>query len=150
MTPERLQACLETIRWAPTTLAQCLEVDHGLVESWTSGSVAIPMKVASWVEALCFTHEASDLMRPTVKGHDRQDASSPARLEHIPAYSYSLLRRINEGPVPLRSLFGTDDEGAVFFLVSRGLAERLDDQLQITATGALLGEIAAPQPGVLA
>ncbi|CDP51103.1 hypothetical protein [Devosia sp. DBB001] len=43
----------------------------------------------------------------------------------------------------LRSLFGTDDEAAVFFLVSRGLAERDGDQLIITPVGKKMGEIPA-------
>jgi hypothetical protein len=147
MTPERLGACLKTIRWAPTTLAQSLEVDNGVVDRWLSGSVSIPMKVASWVEALCFTHEASDLMRPSVSGRAGHAKPADARSEHIPAYSYGLLRQINQGPVALRSLFGTDDEAAVVFLVSRGLAERDGDQLKITAAGSALGAITAPPVG---
>ena len=38
------------------------------------------------------------------------------RREFIPVYAYNLLRNLNTGPVLLRSLFGSDDEGAVFFL----------------------------------
>lgn len=147
MTPERLGACLKTIRWAPTTLAQSLEVDSGVVDRWLSGSVSVPMKVASWVEALCFTHEASDLMRPSVSGHAGHAKPAGGRSEHIPAYSYGLLRQINQGPVALRSLFGTDDEAAVVFLVSRGLAERDGDQLKITPAGSDLGVIAAAPAG---
>jgi hypothetical protein len=147
MTPDRLGSCLNTIRWAPTTLAQSLEVDNNLVDRWLSGSVSIPMKVASWVEALCFTHEASDLMRPSVSGNARHAKTADARSEHIPAYSYGLLRQINQGPVALRSLFGTDDEAAVVFLVSRGLAERDGDQLKITAAGSELGAITALPDG---
>ena len=143
MTPSRLQGCLETIRWAPSTLAQCLEIDSRLVEEWVEGSTPIPISVASWLEALCFTHEASDLMRPAVRAGIRHPTRKTRRLEHIPAYSYGLLRRIHGGPVALRSLFGTDDEAAVFFLVSRGLAEREASQLVITQAGAVLGEIAA-------
>jgi hypothetical protein len=41
----------------------------------------------------------------------------------------------------MRSLFGTDDEGAVFFLVSRGLAERADENLVITEAGRRIGEV---------
>jgi hypothetical protein len=147
MTPERLGACLKTIRWAPTTLAQSLEVENNLVDKWLSGSASIPMKVASWVEALCFTHEASDLMRPSVSGNARHAKVGDARSEHIPAYSYGLLRQINQGPVALRNLFGTDDEAAVVFLVSRGLAERDGDALKITPAGSALGAITAPPAG---
>jgi hypothetical protein len=99
------------------------------------------------VEELCFTHEASDLMRPSVSGNARHAKTADARSEHIPAYSYGLLRQINQGPVALRSLFGTDDEAAVVFLVSRGLAERDGDQLKITAAGSELGAITALPDG---
>jgi len=47
-------------------------------------------------------------------------------------------------PVALRHLYGTDDEGAVFFLVSRGLAERRNNHLAITEKGRDLGQIATP------
>ncbi len=144
MTPDRLRSCLIIIRWAPSTLAQCLKVNSKIVDSWLAGSALIPISVASWVEALCFTHEASDLMRPAIAGNARQSVSSGARSEYIPTYSYGLLRRINQGPVALRSLFGTDDEAAVVFLVSRGLAERYDDLLKITSAGIELGTIVAP------
>lgn len=90
-------------------------------------------------------HEASDLMRPAVAESNRQAATPGTRLEYIPAYSYGLLRRIHRGPVALRTLFGTDDEAAVFFLVSRGLAERDDDQLVITEVGSALGEVQEPK-----
>lgn len=144
MRPDRLRTCLETIRWAPATLAQCLEINTRLVEEWVDGTTLIPISVASWVEALCFTHEASDLMRPAVLKGIRHNSGKTNRLEHIPAYSYGLLRRVHAGPVALRSLFGTDDEAAVFFLVSRGLAERDADQLVITPVGSALGEISEP------
>ena len=140
----RLQTCLETIRWAPATLAQCLEIDTRLVEDWVAGSTTIPTSVASWLEALCFMHEASDLMRPAVQEGIRQLSGEAQKPEHIPSYSYELLRRIHTGPVALSSLFGTDDEAAVFFLVSRGLADRDANQLVITSEGTSLGEIAAP------
>lgn len=144
MNAQRLQTCLEVVRWAPATLAHCLEVENHVVEDWVTGSTPVPVGVASWLEALCFMHEASDLMRPTVKEGERQLASPASRAEHIPAYSYGLLRRIHRGPVALRSLFGTDDEAAVFFLVSRGLAERDNEQLVITSVGSALGEISSP------
>lgn len=142
MKPERLKVCLDTIRWGPATLAQGLDVRAGVVEDWLAGQTEIPAGVASWLEALCFTHEAADLMRPAVLD-DGFMAGGIARRrpEHIPVYSYGLLRRLNQGPVPLRTLFGTDDEAAVFFLVSRGLAERIDDELTITMQGAELGQI---------
>ena len=41
----------------------------------------------------------------------------------------------------LRSLFGSDDEGAVFFLVSRGLATRDADTLRITDAGRAVGSM---------
>lgn len=53
MKPERLKACLDTIRWGPATLAQILEVRPGIVEGWLGGRTDIPAGVASWLEALC-------------------------------------------------------------------------------------------------
>jgi hypothetical protein len=41
----------------------------------------------------------------------------------------------------LKSLFGSDDEGAVFFLVSRGLAAREGDLLMITDAGRGVGSM---------
>lgn len=144
MMAERLRGCLEIIRWTPSTLAECLNVENSVVLDWASGSKPIPLNVSAWLEALCFMHEASDLMRPPIDEDARQPLSQEPRLEHIPAYSYHLLRRLHRGPVALRSLFGTDDEAAVFFLVSRSLAERDGDQLIITRAGEAMGEVSAP------
>lgn len=70
--------------------------------------------------------------------------TSGSKLEHIPVYSYHLLRRIAEAPLELDTLFGRDDEEAVTFLVSRELATRSLDglRLEITAAGRELGEVA--------
>jgi hypothetical protein len=51
------------------------------------------------------------------------------------------LRELSGAPVPLRRLFGTDDEGAVFFLVSRDLATRSGSDLVITELGRAVGEV---------
>lgn len=146
MTPKRLEECLQGIRWAPATLAASLRVEDAVVGRWLDGTEAIPTNVGSWLEALCFTHEASDLMRPVLPDRQRRPSEQDLpRHEHVPVYSYNLLRRLGAGPVPLRTLFGTDDEGAVFFLVSRGLAERDGASLIITAAGRRIGEVAEPQ-----
>ena len=142
MTPQRLKECLEIIRWPTSTLAAALRMDAGRVDQWLGGELEIPSNVASWIEALCFTHEASDLMRPALFEGSQPGDGGHKVPEHIPVYSYNLLRTLGNGPVPLRSLFGTDDEGAVFFLVSRGLATREADTLVITAEGASIGTIA--------
>jgi hypothetical protein len=142
MTPKRMQECLAIIRWSPVTLAAGLHLDNELVDRWLEGASPIPVGVASWLEALCFTHEASDLMRPALgESANPSSANAPARQEHVPVYSYNLLRTLERGPVLLRSLFGTDDEGAVFFLVSRGLAERRGPELVITETGRQIGKL---------
>lgn len=67
-----------------------------------------------------------------------------AKLEHIPVYAYHLLRRLSLGPVAVRTLFGGEDEGAVQFLVSRGLATTAGngELLEITPAGQEIGEIA--------
>ena len=145
MKPKRLEECLETIRWSPPVLATSLHVDDSLVEQWLNGTTDIPTNVASWVEALCFTHEAAALMRPALAESSLEASIYEKRPEHIPVYSYNLLRRLGQGPVALATLFGTDDEAAVFFLVSRGLAERTDDTLSSTTTGRRIGEILSAQ-----
>lgn len=148
MQTKRMMECLETIRWAPATFAQSLQVEPSRVNLWLGGREEIPTRVASWLEALCFTHEASELMRPSLASSDRPaEVEVPGyRREHVPAYSYGLLRQLSEAPVPLNRLYGTADEAAVFFLVSRGLAERDGAVVQITAEGHELGEVAALSP----
>jgi len=140
MTPARLLECLAVIRWEPKTLARAIDVPAATVRHWSGGSEAIPLKVASWLEALCFVHEAAEDTKPATAGEGF--GTEPAgRLEHVPVYSYNLLRLLGRGPVALRRLFGSDDEGAVFFLVSRGLATREGDELVITAQGRSVGSV---------
>jgi hypothetical protein len=138
MTPERLTECLSTIRWNPNTLAEAMDVPAQAVDDWLSGREDIPRKVAAWLEALCFVHEAADETRPATAGEGFDTAH---RGEFIPVYAYNLLRNLNHAAVPLRSLFGTDDEGAVFFLVSRGLATREGANLEITDLGRGVGKM---------
>lgn len=141
---KRLGSCLKTIRWGPATLAGSLDIAPQLVERWLSDESEIPGNVSAWIEALTFTHEASDLMRPSVSETDRQGLQADElRIEHIPVYSYGLLRDLHEGAVSIQTLYGTDNEAAVAFLISRGLANRADDTLTITAVGRSLGQIAA-------
>lgn len=142
MKSERLKACLDTIRWGPATLAQSLDVRPRVVEDWLDDRTEVPASVASWLEALCFTHEAAHLLRPAVLDDGVMAGGGAVRRpEHIPVYSYGLLRRLTQGPVLLRTLYGTDEEAAVFFLVSRGLAERIEGDLAVTVQGAELGQI---------
>ena len=138
MTPERLAECLSTIRWNPSTLAEAMDVPAQAVADWLSGGEDIPRKVAAWLEALAFVHEAADETRPATAGEGFDTADGG---EFIPVYAYHLLRNLNHDAVPLRSLFGTDDEGAVFFLVSRGLATREGINLEITDTGRAVGKM---------
>ena len=99
----------------------------------------IPRKVAAWIEALCFVHEAAEASKPANLGEGYDEAIAR---EHIPLYSYHLLRTLREGPLQFRQLFGTDNEAAVFFLLSRGLATRQGDNLVITVKGCAIGEVA--------
>ena len=139
MTPERLGACLQIIRWNGATLAEALDVPLLVAGQWLAGVEPVPPKAAAWIEALCFVHEAAESSKPATAGSGfRGDAS---KSEHVPVYSYHLLRALGEGPVPLNRLFGTSDEGAVFFLVSRGLASRVGAELVATEAGLAVGEI---------
>ncbi len=139
MSPDRLAVCLRAIRWNGSTLAEAVDVPLLAVGQWLAGNEPVPEKVAAWVEALCFVHEAAEVSKPATAGAGFE--AEAFRAEHVPVYSYHLLRALGEGPIPLRRLFGTSDEGAVFFLVSRGLAARVGADLSITASGAAVGEI---------
>lgn len=138
MTPERLEECLRLVRWTKDTLAQAIDVPSDAVTAWLAGTEMIPRKVGAWIEALCFVHEAAEESKPSTAGEGF--GAGPER-EFIPVYSYNLLRNLNSAAVPLRSLFGSDDEGAVFFLVSRGLAVRNATELRITEAGRAVGSM---------
>ena len=138
MTPERLDECLRLVRWERDVLAKALDVPSETVIAWTAGTAAIPRKVAAWIEALCFVHEAAEETKPSTAG---EGFGGGPRREHIPVYAYNLLRNLNHAPVLLRTLFGSDDEGAVFFLVSRGLASREAEYLLITDAGRAVGSM---------
>jgi len=140
MTPERLADCLRTIRWNGATLAEALDVPLLIAGQWLTGTEPVPPKASAWIEALCFVHEAAEGSKPATAGAGFK--GEPLQAEHVPVYSYHLLRALGEGPVPLDRLFGTSDEGAVFFLVSRGLATRLGSNLVATEAGRAVGEIA--------
>lgn len=140
MTPDRLEECLRLVRWPKDTLAKAVDVPSEAVTAWLAGTEAVPRKVAAWIEALCFVHEAAEASKPSTAGEGY--GIGPNR-EFIPVYSYNLLRSLNAAPVPLRSLFGSDDEGAVFFLVSRGLAVRDAENLRITDAGRAVGSMPA-------
>ena len=138
MTPERLGECLRLVRWPKDVLAEALDVPTELVSGWLAGTHQVPRKVGAWIEALCFVHEAAETTIPSTAGEGFGDGP---RREFIPVYAYNLLRNLNQAPVSLKSLFGSDDEGAVFFLVSRGLAIRDGDQLVITDGGRGIGSM---------
>jgi hypothetical protein len=138
MTPERLVECLRLIRWQRDTLAEAIDVPSETVASWVAGTHEVPRKVAAWMEALCFVHEAAEESKPATAGQGFGEG--PDR-EFIPVYSYNLLRTLGQTSVPLRALFGSDDEGAVFFLVSRGLAVRDGAELRITEAGRSVGSM---------
>jgi len=138
MTPERLSECLRVVRWSKQVLAEALDVPATLVTMWLAGTEEIPRKVGAWLEALCFVHEAAEETIPATAGEGYGEGP---RKEFIPVYAYNLLRNLNMAPVLLKSLFGSDDEGAVFFLVSRGLAAREGDLLMITDAGRGVGSM---------
>ena len=140
MTPDRLSECLRSVRWAKDTLAEAIDVPSASVSLWLAGTEPIPRKIGAWLEALCFVHEAAEASKPATSG---QGFGAGPRQEFIPVYAYNLLRNLNHAPVLLRALFGSDDEGAVFFLVSRGLAIREGTDLMITDAGRAVGAMTA-------
>lgn len=136
MTPDRLAQCLHLIRWHKDVLAEAIDVPCEMVTDWLTGSEPVPRKLAAWVDALCFVHEAAEATKPPMAGEGFGDGP---RQEFIPVYADNLLRNLNQGPIMQRSLFGSDDEGAVFFLASRGLAVREGAELVITDVGRSVG-----------
>ena len=75
-------------------------------------------------------HEAAEASKPATVG-EGYDGSAIAP-EDITLYSYHLLRTLREGRGQFRKLLGTDDEAAVFFVLSRALATRVGEELVIT------------------
>ena len=138
MTPEILAECLRLVRWQKDVLAEAIDVPSHMVTAWLAGSEAVPRRVGAWIEALCFVHEAAETTIPPTAG---DGFGTGPKHEFIPIYAYNLLRRLGQQPVQLRSLFGSDDEGAVFFLVSRGLAVREHGELAITPAGRTVGSM---------
>jgi hypothetical protein len=139
MTPERLATVLQIIRWSGVTLAKAVDVRTSVVNRWLSGLEPVPRKVGGWVEALCFVHEAAENAKPPTAGEGYDDTETAH--EHVPLYSYHLLRALREDAIKLRQLFGTEDEAAVFFLLSRGLANREGEDLVITPKGRAIGSV---------
>jgi len=138
MSPERLAECLRIIRWQRDVLAEALDVPTQAAAAWLAGTEEVPRKVGAWIEALCFVHEAAEQTKPATSG---EGFGEGGRREFIPVYAYNLLRNLSQASVLLRSLFGSDDEGAVFFLVSRGLAYRDGQHLRITDAGRAVGSM---------
>lgn len=138
MTPERMTEVLRIVRWDKDVLAEAIDVPSEVVTAWLAGTQAIPRKLAAWIEALCFVHEAAEETKPATAG---EGFGEGPRREFIPVYAYHLLRNLNQAPVLLKSLFGSDDEGAGFFLVSRGLAMREGMHLMITEAGRTVGSM---------
>lgn len=138
MTPDRLAECLRLVRWHRDVLAEALDVPSERVAGWLGGTEGIPPRVGAWIEALCFVHEAAEQTIPSTSGEGF--GVGPTR-EFIPVYAYNLLRNLHVAPVLLQSLFGSDDEGAVFFLVSRGLAMREAAHLRIMDAGRNVGSM---------
>lgn len=138
MTPERLTQCMRIIRWHPDVLAKAVDVPSETVRAWITGTVEVPRHVGGWMEALSFVHEAAEKSIPFTTGEGFDGARSA---EHIPVYAYNLLRSLEDKPVAINALFGTEDEAAVYFLVSRGLARRIDDQLVATDSGHQIGAV---------
>ena len=140
MTPDRLSDCLRLVRWSKDVLAEAIDVPSERVAGWLAGTEEVPRKVGAWLEALCFVHEAAEATKPSTSGEGFGDGP---RREFIPVYAYNLLRNLNAAPVLLKSLFGSDAEGAVFFLISRGLAVRDGAHLAITDDGRAVGSMTA-------
>ena len=102
MTPDRLAECLRLVRWQKDTLAEAIDVPSEAVTAWMAGTEDVPRKVAAWIEALCFVHEAAEESKPSTAGEGF--GTGPNR-EFIPVYSYNLLRSLNAARPPAPQAF---------------------------------------------
>ncbi len=69
MTPEQLDAALQSIRWTPDILARALRCDVSLVHAWLDGNAEVPLKAGIWIRTLAEVHEAMEAERPkSLKG----------------------------------------------------------------------------------
>jgi hypothetical protein len=57
MTPDRFRYCLQALRWRPYVLAEALSCDERMIRNWSSGRMAIPERVAEWLEVLAIHAE---------------------------------------------------------------------------------------------
>lgn len=55
MSPTRLRAVLQALRWPPERLASALAIKPEEVQAWPDGKRA-PATVAAWLETLAATH----------------------------------------------------------------------------------------------
>ena len=59
MSPARLRAALQVLRWPPEPLAAALALKPEEVQAWLDGSKRVPPNVAAWLEELAAAHEAN-------------------------------------------------------------------------------------------
>lgn len=50
MTPTRLQTCLSTLRWSASGVATWCGYSRQSGIYWTTGRIAVPVRVAAWLE----------------------------------------------------------------------------------------------------
>lgn len=63
MTPDRLKACLDAIRWTQRELSFALDVNERTVRRWAAGQNPVPERVAQWLETLARCHEVNPAPR---------------------------------------------------------------------------------------
>lgn len=73
MTPERLDECLEALRWPSSTLAAAFDCKPSLVEAWLDGEKETPPKAAAWIETVAMHMEAAEGLKPKSLKRKRYD-----------------------------------------------------------------------------
>lgn len=57
MTPDRLRECMAALHWGRQALAEAASVHRNTVGGWLSGRMAVPERVAAWLEQLVAYHK---------------------------------------------------------------------------------------------
>lgn len=118
------------------------ELYEAIGESTGESQSDLKLHVRSWMRGYFLRIGSSLTELPAVVGaSDEALLIQPAQREHIPLLAYSLLRSLAEGPVKISTIYGRDNEAAVTFLLTRGLAEIQRKLLLATSAGSEIGEI---------
>ena len=73
MSPERFQKCLDLLRLSQRGLAPLLDCSERLPASWANGTIAVPPKIADWLEKCVKVRATHPEPRPPADWRVRED-----------------------------------------------------------------------------